>query len=136
MPDMDGIEVCEHIKSISKYRPIPIIMVTALTAKEDLAQCLNAGADDFISKPVNPLELKARLQSMLRIKQQYDALQLSLDRQSVLEVEKRELLENRNAELEQQVSLRTAALNAASDVITHNALHDVLTDLPKFLQDF
>jgi diguanylate cyclase (GGDEF)-like protein len=130
MPDMDGIEVCERIKAIPKYRPIPIIMVTALTAKEDLAQCLNAGADDFISKPLNALELRARVQSMLRIKQQYDALQISLDRQSVLEVEKRELLENRNAELEMQVSLRTAALKAASDMITHNALHDALTDLP------
>jgi len=130
MPDMDGIEVCERIKSIPKYRPIPIIMVTALIAKEDLAQCLNAGADDFISKPVNALELRARIQSMLRmkqqydalqislnalelrariqsmlrIKQQYDALQISLDRQLVLEAEKRELLENRNAELEGQTN--------------------------------
>ena len=99
MPDMDGIEVCERIKSIPKYRPIPIIMVTALTAKEDLAECLNAGADDFISKPLNALELRARVQSMLRMKQQYDALQISRDRQLVLEAEKRELLENRNQEL-------------------------------------
>ena len=103
MPDMDGIEVCEHIKAIPKYRPIPIIMVTALTAKEDLAQCLNAGANDFISKPINALELRARVQSMLRMKEQYDALQISLDRQSVLEMEKREILENRNIELEEQV---------------------------------
>jgi len=75
MPDIDGIEVCERIKAIPKYRPIPIIMVTALSAKEDLAQCLNAGADDFISKPVNALELRARVQSMLRIKQQHEELQ-------------------------------------------------------------
>ncbi len=130
MPDMDGIEVCERIKAIAKYRPIPIIMVTSLTAKEDLAQCLNAGATDFISKPVNPLELRARVQSMLRMKHQYNALQISLDRQSVLEAEKRELLEDRNVELERQVSERTAALKAASEVITHNAFHDALTDLP------
>ncbi|MEI6332016.1 MAG: EAL domain-containing protein [Pseudanabaena sp. ELA645] len=130
MPDMDGIEVCEHIKAIPKYRPIPIIMVTALTAKEDLAQCLNAGANDFISKPLNALEMRARVQSMLRMKEQYDALQISLDRQSVLEAEKRELLENRNVELEKQVYARTAALKAASDLIIHNAMHDPLTDLP------
>ncbi|WP_434684577.1 EAL domain-containing response regulator [Pseudanabaena minima] len=137
MPDMDGIEVCERIKAIPKYRPIPIIMVTALTAKEDLAKCLNAGAVDFISKPVHALELRARMQSMLSLKQQYDALQISLERQSVLEAEKRELLENRNIELEKQVYARTAALKVASDLITHNALHDPLTDLPnrRFLLD-
>ena len=116
MPDMDGIEVCERIKAIPKYKPIPIIMVTALTAKEDLAQCLNVGANDFISKPVNDLELRARLQSMLRMKQQYDALQISLDRQLVLEAEKRELLENRNAELERQTE--EAHLRANTDGLT------------------
>jgi DNA-binding response OmpR family regulator len=55
---------------------VPIIAVTALTTKEDLARCLQAGANDFISKPVDSLELRARLQSMLRIKQLYDQLQL------------------------------------------------------------
>jgi diguanylate cyclase len=116
MPEMDGIEVCEHIKSIPKYRPIPIIMVTALTAKEDLAQCLNAGANDFISKPVNALELRARVQSMLRMKQQYDALQISLNRQSVLEAEKRALLEVHNMELERQAN--EANLRANTDGLT------------------
>jgi diguanylate cyclase (GGDEF)-like protein len=116
MPDMDGIEVCERIKAIPKYRPIPIIMVTALTTKEDLAQCLNAGADDFISKPLNALELRARVQSMLRIKQQYDALQISLDRQLVLETEKRALLEYRNTELERQTE--EAYLRANTDGLT------------------
>ena len=130
MPDVDGIKVCERIKAIPQYQPIPIIMVTALSTKEDLAQCLSAGADDFISKPVNALELRARVQSMLRIKQQYNALQLALDRQSVLEAEKRELLENRNSELEAEVSMRVATLKSASEMIMHNALHDALTDLP------
>lgn len=131
MPDMDGIEVCEHIKSIPKYRPIPIIMVTALTAKEDLAQCLNAGADDFISKPVNPLELKARLQSMLRIKQQYDALQLSLDRQSVLEAEKRALLEARNIELDKRSKessrLLASVVESTDDAIITESLEGIIT---------
>jgi CheY-like chemotaxis protein/anti-sigma regulatory factor (Ser/Thr protein kinase) len=74
MPDMDGIEVCQRIKAIAKWQPVPIIMVTALTSKEDLSRCLEAGADDFITKPVNSLELRARLNSMLRIKRQYDQL--------------------------------------------------------------
>ncbi|MEH2235112.1 hybrid sensor histidine kinase/response regulator [Nostoc sp.] len=75
MPLMDGIEVCQRIKAIPQWQPVPIIMVTALTAKEDLARCLKSGAEDFISKPVNAVELRARIHSMLRIKQQYDKIQ-------------------------------------------------------------
>ncbi|HBW88968.1 MAG TPA: hybrid sensor histidine kinase/response regulator, partial [Cyanobacteria bacterium UBA11149] len=79
MPEMDGIEVCKRIKAEPKWQAIPIIMVTALTRKEDLAECLEAGADDFISKPVNRLELRSRVHSMLRIKQQHDKLEALLN---------------------------------------------------------
>ncbi|MCF2149108.1 hybrid sensor histidine kinase/response regulator [Desmonostoc muscorum LEGE 12446] len=78
MPDLDGLEVCRRIKADLQWQTVPIVMVTALTAKEDLARCLGAGADDFISKPINSLELRARVNSMLRIKQQYDNLQALL----------------------------------------------------------
>ncbi|MEO0432558.1 MAG: hybrid sensor histidine kinase/response regulator [Cyanobacteria bacterium J06656_5] len=74
MPGIDGIEVCRQIKAAPKWRSIPIIMVTALTAKSTLAQCLEIGADDFISKPINALELRARIDSMLRIKHQHNRL--------------------------------------------------------------
>jgi two-component system sensor histidine kinase/response regulator len=75
MPEMDGIEVCKLIKASPRWHIVPIIMVTALNSKSDLANCLNAGADDFISKPINSIELRARVHSMLRIKQQYDNIQ-------------------------------------------------------------
>ena len=75
MPDMDGIEVCQQLKHDHQWQHIPIIFVTALSDKEDLASCLNAGADDFISKPINSTELRARVRSMLRIKSQYDRIQ-------------------------------------------------------------
>jgi signal transduction histidine kinase len=75
MPDMDGIEVCQNIKNDPLYCHIPIIIVTALSDKEDLARCLDAGADDFVSKPINSTELRARVRSMLRIKTQYDRIQ-------------------------------------------------------------
>jgi two-component system, sensor histidine kinase and response regulator len=78
MPDMDGIEVCRHIKANPAWQHIPIIMVTALNTKEDLARSLQTGADDFITKPVSGAELRARVRSMLRIKQQYDALKATL----------------------------------------------------------
>jgi len=74
MPKMDGIEVCHRLKAMDEWKHVPIIMVTALTAKKDIALCLDAGADDFISKPVDRLELVARIKSMLRIKQQYDQI--------------------------------------------------------------
>jgi len=74
MPDMNGMEVCRRIKAMSTWHAVPIIMITALATKEDLARCLEVGADDFISKPVSGLELRARVKSMLRIKYQYDRI--------------------------------------------------------------
>ncbi|MEI2583989.1 hybrid sensor histidine kinase/response regulator [Scytonema sp. PRP1] len=79
MPEMDGIETCSRIKANPNWKPIPIIIVTALDSKEDLARALESGADDFLTKPVNGLELRARVRSMLRIKQQYDALQATIN---------------------------------------------------------
>ncbi len=78
MPELDGIEVCRQIKSHPQQGHIPIIMVTALDSTDDMVACLEAGADDFISKPVNGLELQARVRSLLRIKQQHDRLQDAL----------------------------------------------------------
>jgi two-component system, sensor histidine kinase and response regulator len=75
MPGIDGFEVCRRIKLMSQWQAVPIIMVTALSSKEDLARCLAAGADDFVNKPVNSLELRARVNSMLRIKKQHDRIQ-------------------------------------------------------------
>jgi diguanylate cyclase len=74
MPEIDGIEVCQRIKAIPKWTSVPIIIVTSLTEKNDLARCLAAGADDFISKPVSGIELTARVRSMVRIHQQYQQL--------------------------------------------------------------
>ncbi|MCG9885487.1 MAG: hybrid sensor histidine kinase/response regulator [Cyanobacteria bacterium] len=81
MPGISGIDVCRQIKAMEPWKMVPILMVTALTSKDDLATCLAAGADDFVSKPVNGVELRARLRSMLRIKQQQDQLQERLDSQ-------------------------------------------------------
>lgn len=75
MLDMTGFEVCRRLKVEERWRHIPIILVTALDSKADLALGLEAGADDFLSKPVNGLELRARVGSMLRIRNQYKALE-------------------------------------------------------------
>ncbi|KPK04064.1 MAG: hypothetical protein AMJ56_18105 [Anaerolineae bacterium SG8_19] len=78
LPGMDGFEICRRLKGDRRWRHIPIILVTALGGKEDLIRGLDAGADDFLRKPVNDLELRARVRSLLRIKQQYDELQAAL----------------------------------------------------------
>jgi signal transduction histidine kinase len=78
MPGMDGFEVCRRLKAVEKWRHIPVILITALDSQEDIAAGLNVGADDFISKPVQSPELRARVRSMLRIKKQFDDLQAML----------------------------------------------------------
>ena len=78
MPGMDGFEVCQRLKADKRWRHIPIILITALGDKEDLIRGFDAGADDFLRKPVDSLELRARVRSMLRIKKQYDELEATL----------------------------------------------------------
>jgi two-component system, sensor histidine kinase and response regulator len=80
MPGLDGIEVCRRIKALPRWEFVPIVMVTALTDKTLLENCLLAGADDFITKPVNRLDLMARIDSRIRMKQQYESLQLTKNR--------------------------------------------------------
>lgn len=75
MPGPSGIEVCQRLKSDARWRHVPIILVTALGTSQDLTRGLDAGADDFLRKPVDGPELEARVRSMLRIKAQYDELE-------------------------------------------------------------
>jgi signal transduction histidine kinase len=75
MPDMTGFEVCRRLKESPETKHIPVILVTALNRKEDLVRGLDSGADEFVTKPVNGPELRARTRSMLRIKRLYDELQ-------------------------------------------------------------
>lgn len=72
MPGMDGFEVCRRIKADPKIAHIPIVMVTALTDKEDRVKGLEAGADDFLSKPINDVALMARVRSLVRLKMTID----------------------------------------------------------------
>ncbi|RKY92859.1 diguanylate cyclase response regulator [candidate division KSB1 bacterium] len=74
MPKMSGYEVCKILKNDPETQFIPIIMVTALTSVEDKIRGIEAGADDFISRPFNKTELMARVKSLLRIKFLQDQL--------------------------------------------------------------
>ena len=76
MPGMNGYEVCRAIREDARTALLPVVMVTALDARQERVNGLDAGADDFLSKPVNQPELLARVRSLLRIKSLYDQVEL------------------------------------------------------------
>ncbi|MDW7733499.1 MAG: DUF835 domain-containing protein [Methanolobus sp.] len=74
MPDITGYKVCEILKGSEKTKFIPIVMVTALSGIEDRIMGIKAGADDFLTKPLDRIEINTRVSSLLRIKQLHDDL--------------------------------------------------------------
>jgi adenylate cyclase len=99
MPGMNGYEVCQAIRADSANGILPVIMVTSLDPAQERVKGLEAGADDFLTKPVNQPELLARVKSLLRIKSLYD------------EVERRKAeLAEWNRTLEQRVAEGVAQL--------------------------
>ncbi|HEB84478.1 MAG TPA: response regulator [Bacteroidetes bacterium] len=75
MPEMDGFELCRRVKENRLTRLIPVVLLTGLGSSEDRIQGIEAGADDFISKPFQHAELRARVSSLLRLKQFTDDLE-------------------------------------------------------------
>jgi len=76
MPEMDGFEVCKRLKSDPATSHIPVVMITALDQVSDRVRGLEAGADDFLTKPVNDLQLMTRVKSLVRLKSLTDELRL------------------------------------------------------------
>jgi putative two-component system response regulator len=74
MPGVDGYEVCRRIKAMPRGRLLPVVMITALNRTNDRVAALEAGADDFMTKPVERVELAARVRSALRLKALYNTL--------------------------------------------------------------
>ncbi|MEO1038176.1 MAG: PleD family two-component system response regulator [Pseudomonadota bacterium] len=87
MPGIDGFETCRRLKDDPKTRHIPVVMVTALDQREDRVRGLEAGADDFLTKPVNDIALFARVRSLLRLKLVMDELRLREDARPAIEAE-------------------------------------------------
>jgi putative two-component system response regulator len=75
MPHLSGFEVCERIKSDPSTYLIPVIVVTALSGREDRIEGIKAGADDFLARPVDRMELLARVRSLLKLKYRTDELE-------------------------------------------------------------
>jgi len=95
MPKMDGFETARRLKENEETKIIPIVMVTALKEVEDRVKALEVGADDFLSKPIDKTELKARLHSLLKVKAYNDHMR------------------NYQQELESEVAKRTEDLRKA-----------------------
>jgi adenylate cyclase len=100
MPEMSGYEVCRKIRENPATGILPVVMVTSLDPAQERIRGLEAGADDFLTKPVNQAELLARVRSLVRVKQLYDTVQTQAAQLAEL-----------NKTLEQRVSEQVAQLD-------------------------
>lgn len=107
MPDIDGIEVCRRIKKCKSLEDVPIIMVTGKTDNEFLQIAFSEGAVDYITKPIDKVELLARVRSVLRLKH---------------EIDHRKSRENELIEVTRQ-------LEAANQMLLQLSFNDVLTGI-------
>ena len=106
MPKMDGIEVCRRLKADPSFPFVPIIMITAKAGSQDVVAGLEAGADEYLTKPVDHTALVARVKSMVRIKALHDSVQ---EQAAQLEAQTVQLAEW-NRTLEQRVQEQVAQL--------------------------
>jgi len=125
MPKMDGIEVCRRIKTDTSLPFVPIIMVTAKAESKDVVAGLEAGADEYLTKPVDHTALVARVKSMLRIKDLHDTVR---DQAARLEEQSTQLAEW-NQTLEQRVVEQLAELKRVGRLkrFLSSQLVDVIT---------
>jgi two-component system cell cycle response regulator len=131
MPDMDGFEVCRRLKSDPATWHIPVIMITVLDHVSDRIRGLEAGADDFLSKPVNDLQLMTRVRSLVRLKMLTDELRLRASTTRNIGIE--ELLSRRETESETTPAIllideRPDSGREVADMLGETAKVDVATD--------
>jgi putative two-component system response regulator len=107
MPGMDGFEVTRRVRRDEKNRLLPIILVTALRETEDRVKGIEAGCDDFLSKPIDKMELLARVQSLLKVKNYND------------------LMSDYQKKLEFEVTKRTKELKHAFEMIKEASLDTI-----------
>lgn len=85
MPEMDGFTVCETMRADSQLKHIPVVMVTALDGRDDVMRGAQVGANDFLRKPVNSFELRARVRSLLGVKKQLSTVDAQMQFRNNLE---------------------------------------------------
>lgn len=117
MPGMSGYEVCRQIRKDAAMRILPVVMVTALDPGEERIKGLEAGADDFLTKPVNQPELVARVRSLLRIKSLYDQVQAQAAKLSEWSATLETRIEEQVAQLDRLSRLRRFLSPQVADLI-------------------
>ncbi|MBU0514646.1 MAG: response regulator, partial [Proteobacteria bacterium] len=129
MPGLDGFEVARRLKGDAQTRHIPVVMVTSLREASDRVQALEAGADDFLSKPVDKTELTARVRSLLQVKAYNDHL-INYQKELEAEVAKRtEKLQQANEELRREIEERVRAEAAVREAeLRYRQLFNAGTD--------
>jgi response regulator RpfG family c-di-GMP phosphodiesterase/signal transduction histidine kinase len=118
MPGMDGHSFCKAIKSDESTKHIPIILVTARTGAEMLAEGIKAGADDYISKPFDSTELKARIRALLRIRQMESELALA---NKNLRMRTSDLVEQQRSLFLSTVKSLASAIDAKDEYTRHHS---------------
>lgn len=105
MPRMNGIESCRKIKTHPLSYSTPVIIITALNSQEEKVKAIKAGADDFISKPFDRLELSARLRSLLRLKAIHLRLEASIVALKEMQHEREELMSRAAKDVESPMNV-------------------------------
>jgi PAS domain S-box-containing protein len=117
MPGMDGFEVTRRIRQDKKNKLMPIILVTALKETEDRIKGIQAGCDDYISKPFNKMELLARIQSLLKVKAYNDLMSNYRNELESEVVNMTESLKQSNTVLDEHIARFSAIINSPDDIL-------------------
>jgi adenylate cyclase len=126
MPEMSGYEVCRKIRGNPATEILPIVMVTALDPGEERIKGLDAGADDFLTKPINQAELFARVKSLLRIKELYDTVQAQAAQLAEWNKTLEQRVEEQVAQLERMSRLKRFLSPQLAELIVTGGAEDPL----------
>lgn len=127
MPEMDGFDLVKTIRNDISISHIPVIMVTSLTGKSDRLKAVEAGINDYISKPVDKVELKVRINSMLKMKDAQDRV-----RQYQKDLEK--LVEKKTKDLSSTLNKLQAVLNGMNDCVVTLDKHSNIIEVNQAFQ--
>ncbi len=126
MPEMGGYEVCQRIRENPKLALLPVVMVSALDPREERVKGIEAGADDFLEKPIRVEELLARVRSLLRIKELHEIVQSQAQELADLNKSLEQRVQDQVAQLDRLGRLRQFFSPLLADKLVSEGAEDVL----------